>query len=476
MIFQSALCSEAVFEFIICSYLNNELIDMKMLPESLADAFAATVRALTFATVLALTFATGLSLATIPAVAATPSWVATWGASPQPVWGADFLFPTNVPTNLHDQTVRQIARVSQGGQRLRIVLSNAYGSQPIRIGGATVARPGQGSAVVAGSLRTVTFGSHHAATILPGASLISDPVALPIPDLTQVAVSLYLPNLTPMSTFHWDGRQTGWIVPGDQTATPVFKMTDDSALSTTARPLLVGIQVETEETARAVVVIGDSITDGATASLDKDSRWPDFLAARLAPEGVAVVNAGISGARLLSDGMGVSALARLDRDVLAQPGAQSVVVALGINDIAWPGTAFAADNPRPTLDALKAGYRQLAEQARARGLRVIGTTLTPFEGALPGTPLDNYYSPDKDALRQQVNDWIRRAGVFDAVIDFDAVLRDPEHPARMAPRFDSGDRLHPGDEGNRAMADAVDLNVLLFDFNPLLGQIGLQEP
>jgi lysophospholipase L1-like esterase len=281
-------------------------------------------------------------------------------------------------------------------------------------------------------------------------------------------VSFYLPDATPMSTFHWDGRQTGWIAPGDQTSAFTLKIRDESVHSTTTRPLLVGIHVEAEQAARAVVVIGDSITDGATASLDKDNRWPDFLAARLAPHGVTVINAGISGARLLSDGMGVNALARLDRDVLAQPGVQSVIVMLGINDIAWPGTAFAPQSPRPTLDALTAGYRQLAEQVHARDLHVIGTTLTPFEGALPGTPLDNYYHPDKDALRQQVNDWIRHSGAFDAVIDFDAVLRDPEHPARMAPRFDSGDRLHPGDEGNRAMAEAVDLNALLPGRSPLL--------
>lgn len=390
-------------------------------------------------------------------------WTATWAASPQPVWGPDFLFPTNVPPELRGQTVRQVARVSLGGQHLRIVLSNTYGKEPLTIGKAAVARSPSGGdgAVVEGSQRVVTFGGLEAATILPGASLVSDPVALPVPALAQIAVSLYLPKATPVATFHWDGRQTSWIVRGDQTTTPVLKTNEASAQSTTARPLLTGVQVEAGSAARAVVVIGDSITDGATASLNKDSRWPDFLAARLAPHGVAVVNAGISGARLLSDGMGVNALARLERDVLAQPGVRSVVVVLGINDIAWPGTAFARKAPRPTLEALTAGYRQLIEQARNRGLRVIGATLTPFEGALPGTPLEDYYHPDKDALRRQVNDWIRHGSAFDAVIDFDAVLRDPAHPARMAPRFDSGDRLHPGDEGNRAMADAVDLDALL---------------
>ncbi len=410
---------------------------------------------------LTLALVAGASWPAADAVAATPAWVATWGASPQPVWGSDFLFPTNVPTVLHDQTVRQVARISLGGQDLRIVLSNTYGSQTLTVGKATVARPLQGNRVDGDSLRTVTFGGRKVATILPGASVISDPVAFPVSSLAQVTVSLYLPDATPVRTFHWDGRQTGWIVPGDQTATPALRAAEGAGQSTTARPLLTGIEVEAEPGARTVVVLGDSITDGAAASLDKDSRWPDFLAARLAPHGVAVVNAGISGARLLSDGMGVNALARLDRDVLAQPGVQSVIVMLGINDIAWPGTAFAPASPRPTLAALTAGYRQLVEQAHSRGVRVIGSTLTPFEGALPGTPLNNYYQPDKEVLRQQLNDWIRNSGAFDAVIDFDALLRDPAHPARIAARFDSGDRLHPGDEGNRAMAETVNLKTLL---------------
>ncbi|WP_249383959.1 SGNH/GDSL hydrolase family protein [Chitinivorax sp. B] len=400
------------------------------------------------------------------------AWVASWQASPQPVWGPDFLFPANIPAELRDQTVRQVTRVSLGGGRLRIVLSNAYGRESIVVGKATVARPTQGwknGAVSSDSLRSVTFGGQDKATILPGASLVSDPVDLPVSALAQVAVSLYLPKATPVTTFHWDGRQTGWIVAGDQTGASTLRMVDDAYQRTTARPLLTGVQVETAQAARAVVVMGDSITDGATASLDKDSRWPDFLARRLAPHGVAVVNAGISGARLLSDGMGVNALARLERDVLTQPGVRSLIVMLGINDISWPGTAFARDAQRPTLNTLTAGYRQLIEQVRSRGIRVIGTTLTPFEGALPNTPLADYYHPDKDAIRRQVNDWIRHSGVFDAVIDFDAVLRDPMHPARIAARFDSGDRLHPGDEGNRAMADAVDLNAIFPALLPGLG-------
>lgn len=451
MLFFWLVYSNLVFEVIIDFLMATEFTNMKKSTKSLSHASAALILAL----------ATGSGITVALAQAASPAWVATWQASPQPVWGSDFLMPTNIPPVLQDQTVRQVARISLGGPRLRIVLSNAYGSQPLTVGKATVARPGQDGGLLAGSVRTVTFGGREAASILPGASLVSDPVVLPVSALAQVAVSLYLPDVTPVGTFHWDGRQSGWIVPGDQSSALALTNADGAIQSTTARPLLTGIQVEIEQAASAVVVIGDSITDGAAASLDKDSRWPDFLAARLAPYGVAVINAGISGARMLSDGMGVNVLARLDRDVFAQPGVRSVIVMLGINDISWPGTAFARESRRPTLGDLTAGYRQLVEQAHSHGVRVIGATLTPFEGALPDTPLDNYYHPDKDALRRQVNDWIRHSGVFDATIDFDAALHDPAHPTRIAVRYDSGDHLHPGDEGNRAMAEFVDLEALL---------------
>ena len=210
-----------------------------------------------------------------------------------------------------------------------------------------------------------------------------------------------------------------------------------------------------------MVVIGDSITDGATASLDQDQRWTDHLAALLAARGIAVVNAGISGGRLLRDGMGESALVRFRRDALDQPAVSSVIVLIGINDISWPGTAFARNQARPTLSELQAGYRALAEQARRRGVRIVGATLPPFAGALPGTPLDDYYHPDKDALRRQLNAWLRTDSPFDAVIDLDAALRDPAEPLRMAAAYDSGDHLHPVDAGNRAMAEAVDLEILL---------------
>ena len=396
-----------------------------------------------------------------------PAWVASWTASPQAVWGQDFLFPSNVPAVLHGQTVRQVARLSVGGQRVRLVLSNAHGKVPLHIGAATVAMAAHGSAIRPDSLRTLTFAGQATASIAPGAPLVSDPVALSVPDLARLTVSIHLPQSSPVSTFHWDGRETAWIAPRDQTRAAQIDGDRAGVQTTTARLLLSAILVEkVEASAQAVAILGDSITDGASASLGGDTRWPDVLAERLAPQGVAVLNAGISGGRLLSDGMGENALARFARDVLDQPGMRTAIVSIGINDISWPGTAFARQEKRPTLEELTRGYSQLIAQARSRGVRVIGATLTPFAGALPGTPLDDYYHADKDALRQQLNAWIRGSGSFDAVLDFDAWARDPAQPLRLLPAYDSGDHLHPGDAGNRALAEAIDLSLLLDHQSP----------
>ena len=392
-----------------------------------------------------------IGLSSAASAAPAPHWVASWQASPQPVWGPEFLFPTLVPAALQDQTFRQTARISLGGSRLRVRLSNAYGTQPLRIGAASVA------ARAGDTPQPLSFEGQPGVLIGPGQERLSDPLPLATADRQALQVSVFVPGPMPVQTFHWEGRQTSWIAPGDQSQAQTL----NGASSTTARLFLAGIEVEAPTSARSVVVIGDSITDGATASLDQDQRWTDHLAARLAPRGIAVVNAGISGGRLLRDGMGESALARFQRDALDQPGVSSVIVLIGINDISWPGTAFARKQARPALAELQAGYRALAEQAHRRGLRILGATLMPFAGALPGTPLDDYYHPDKDALRRQLNAWLRTDGPFDAVIDLDAALRDPADPSRMAAAYDSGDHLHPGDAGNRAMAEAVDLDVLL---------------
>lgn len=393
---------------------------------------------------------------------APANWMASWTASPQPTWDADFAFPTNIPALLRNQTVRQVARLSLGGARLRLVFSNAYGQKPLVIGSASVALTGRGPGIQPQSRRTVTFGGRNSATIPAGAPLLSDPIDLSVAALAHVTVSVYLPSSTPTTTFHWDSRQTAWIAAGDQTAAATIDAQKPSTETITTRTLLTGIEVQTDQPASQVVaVIGDSLTDGNGASVDADARWPDFLAARLEPHGVAVINAGISGARLLSDKMGVNALARFERDVLDQPGVRTAIVMLGINDISWPGTAFDPKGQPPSLNSLEAGFRQLIAQGHRRGVRVIGVTLTPFKGALQGTPLDNYFNDDKDALRQSLNTWIRESGAFDAVLDFDLLVKDNEDSLRMSPALDSGDHLHPGDAGNRFLANAVPLDLLL---------------
>ena len=401
-------------------------------------------------------------LATTAAAASLPTtrdahWITTWTASPQPLWAGDFPLPTNVPFNVWNQTLRQTARISVGGRRVRIQLSNAYGTTQLVIGAAHLALAGDGADIVNGTDRPMTFSGRRSVTIPPGAPALSDPIDLGVAALQRVSVSLYLPLPTAPSTFHWDGREAAYLVTGDQTANASIRQ--ESTL--TSRVFLSAILVDAPSATRTVVALGDSITDGAGATMDRDTRWPDFLAARLADNQVAVLNAGISGARLLQDKMGDNALARLDRDVLSQPGIAAVIVLIGINDISWNHMAFAPNDGAADAEQLIAGYRQIIARAHARNVRVVGATLTPFEGALKDTPLMGYYSADKERVRQTVNDWIRHSGEFDGVVDFDTLLRDPAHPARLLPAYDSGDHLHPGDAGNKAMAEAVDLSVLL---------------
>jgi lysophospholipase L1-like esterase len=401
-----------------------------------------------------------LAAATLAAIINTPqaaeNWLATWQASPHAVWEAsEFALPSGVPAVLERQTVRETARISIGGSRLRVVLSNRYGTQPLVVGEVRVGRAGE-------TMRPLTFGGQVSLVIPPGAPALSDALEMPVAALEKLAVSVYLPEHTPLATFHWGAQQTGVIVDDNRTADATLR--DGQPLH--GRALLSGIWVAapaeaattTEATAAAatpaasvVAAFGDSITDGNGSTPDQDHRWPDYLAARLSPGGVPVVNAGISGARLLGDRMGVNAAARFEQDVLSQPGVRTAIVLMGINDIGWPRSIFAPHEAPMTFNRMIAAYRQLIAQARARQVRIIGATLPPFEG----TAIDGYYTPAKDALRRQVNQWIRESKEFDAVADMDALLRDPQQPSRMQPRYDSGDHLHPGDAGYEAMADEV---------------------
>jgi lysophospholipase L1-like esterase len=250
-------------------------------------------------------------------------------------------------------------------------------------------------------------------------------------------------------------------VAGNKVGEPDFK--PDS--SVTARVFVSQIIVDAPPEARAIVTFGDSITDGDSSTVDANHRWPDFLAERFVEAGgapVGVLNAGISGAKVLSDRMGTNALSRFDRDALSVPGVETVVVMIGINDIGWPGGVLAPNDPPVSLNDLIVGYRQLIAQAHARNIRIIGATLTPFEDTFKvvNPALDYYYNTDTEKTRQAVNQWIRDSKEFDGVVDFDALARDPNRPTHIKADFDSGDHLHPNDAGYKAMADSIDLDLL----------------
>lgn len=400
--------------------------------------------------------ATVLAAGLVAGTAHAGAWVSSWYAAPQPTWGADFALPTNVPIALEDQTIRETARISVGGSEVRISFSNRYGKRALTIGAAQIALSAGGSAIVAGSSRALSFAGKPGITIAAGATATSDPLPFTVQSLQKLSISAWLPKRAALDSFHWGTQQTAWLLPGDATRDTAMA----GARPMLGRAFLNAIHVRGSSAHAAVVAFGDSITDGNGSTPDADRRWPDYLAERLAPHGIAVANAGISGARLLSDRMGVKAAERFRHDVLEQPGVQSVIILMGINDIGWPGSAFAPNDEPMTADAVIAGYRQLVAMAHERGIRVIGATIIPYEGALHGTPFAGHYTPEKDAVRRQVNAWIRSSGAFDAVADLDEVTRDPAHPARMLPRYDSGDHLHPGDEGYRAIAHSLDLSLL----------------
>ncbi|NJO37826.1 MAG: SGNH/GDSL hydrolase family protein [Rhizobiales bacterium] len=288
--------------------------------------------------------------------------------------------------------------------------------------------------------------------------VLSDPADLEIPALAEVAVSLYFDGVAPTSTIHWDGHDTAYVASGDQTAAASFP---DDALTMTKRVFLTEIMVDAPEGTTAFITFGDSITDGDGSTIDGHDRWPNVLAERLIEAGmnVAVQNQGISGAKVLSDRMGTNALARFERDVLSQDDATAVVVMMGINDIGWPGSALAPNDPPADAKAIIAGYKQLIARAHANGLKIYGATLTPFAESFAGTPFEGYYTDEKEAKRQEVNAFIK-SGAFDGVIDFAAVVEDPEKPGHIRPEYDKGDHLHPNAAGFAAMAESIDLGML----------------
>ncbi len=372
-------------------------------------------------------------------------WVGTWATSPMLAEGGFDIRP------FCGDTLREIVHVSIGGQEVRVRFTNEFGLDHLIIGDAHVALSAGGGEIKPGTDHALTFGGARSVSIPPGAVVYSDPVALAVPPLSDVAVSFYLPaQVMRAETYHSFADQANYFASGDQTGANAL------AQATTMESwyFLDGIDVPAVDGARAIVTLGDSITDGAYATFNGNDRWPDDLAARLQDHGldhVAVLNEGIGGNRVLNDGFGPSALARLDRDVLAQDGVRYVIVLEGINDIG--GLAkLSAPEDNVTAEQLEQGLKEIVDAAHEHGIKVYGATLTPYGGAF-------YYCAKGEQVREAVNNWIRTSGVFDGVIDFDKITRDPANPNRYNPEYDSGDHLHPNDAGYKAMADGIDLKL-----------------
>jgi lysophospholipase L1-like esterase len=366
-------------------------------------------------------------------------WVGSWGAG-----AAGQRLPARTQT-FTDQTLRLIVQTSIGGNKVRIRLSNEMGTTPLRIGAAHVAVRANGAEIVPGTDRPLTFSGFASITVPPGAPVLSDPVELNVAPFSELAVSVYLPGMVAATTIHGSASRTGYVsLPGDFTG---------AATLPTQRTILYCpflSTVDVDSTGAAIVTLGDSVTDGTLDSASAGNRT-GWLARRLQgvrDQRLGLVNRGIGGNRLLSNPpegpqAGRNMLERFDRDVLATAGVRSMTVMLGIHDIGYSS----ATNP-VTANDLIGGYRQLIARAHASGIAVYGATLTPFEGA-------SYYSPEKERVRQAVNDWIRNHGEFDGIMDFDQVTRDPGRSTRLLPAYDSGDHLHPNELGYEAMGNAV---------------------
>jgi lysophospholipase L1-like esterase len=376
-------------------------------------------------------------------------WVASYAASPVAA-GTLVGGPCSSATGLTDQTVRDVVYSTVAGDAVRVRLSNAFGATPLVVGHASVAVSDAAGDALPGTLRTLTFGGAADVTIPPNADAVSDPVRLAVPRLHDLAVSVYLPSATGPATQHFDAQQTNYVAPGDAVLSPT---TASFGTRLSCSPFVSGVDVRSAGTVTgAIVAFGDSITDGYLSTVGANNRWPNYLAREMAArpgDELTVVDAGISGNELTVNRdpvvFGVGALARLDRDALVLSGAREVVLLEGINDIGADHVSAAR---------IIAADEQIIAQAHAVGLRIYGGTLTPFMGSNARYGGD-YGTAYGEAQREAVNAWIRTGGAFDGVIDFDKATRDPANPQVFNPVYDSGDHLHPGDAGYRAMAEAA---------------------
>jgi lysophospholipase L1-like esterase len=386
-------------------------------------------------------------------------WVATWSTS---LHEPDLGVPGLANGGFNNQTLRQIVHSSVGGHQVRVRFST-YGAGGLVVGAAHIALHAGGGAIMPGSDRRLTFGGSPSITIPAGALVVSDAVDFAVPALKELAVSIYVPGKTQPASWHFEARQSVYIsTSGDFSANAVMPV-DAAASAFPAWYWIAGVEVRTSKQTGAIVAFGDSITDGTHSTQDKNQRWPDQLAERVINQpgnhDMGILNEGISGGRILHDSVGPNALARFDRDVLAQTGVTHVIVQLGGNDIGvgWPGGLSPTEEV--TVEQIIQGHQQLIQRARAKGLKIYGATLTPNQGfTIPGTPFQ-VFSKENEMKRQAVNDWIRSSGEYDGVIDFDAILRDPSSRAQILPSLDSSDHAHPTDAGYKLLADAVYLQL-----------------
>jgi len=377
-------------------------------------------------------------------------WVGTWASAPM------LALVTTPPTSpeLNDATLRQIVHVSIGGASIRVRFSNTFGATPLEISSAHVAVSAGPGAIRPDSDKALTFSGQPSVSIPAGAPMFSDPLAFNLAAQSDLAITIHIATAPDAVTTHPGSRATSYLQSGDAVSAADLS----SATKVEHWYFLDDVDVQSSAAAGAVVTFGDSITDGAHSTENANTRWPDDLARRLAANkktaGIGVLNEGIGGNRLLHDMTGPNALARFDRDVLSQSGVRWLIILEGINDLGAHGRTPLRDEKIPTAQELIAAYQQMILRAHTHRIRVFGATILPYQGA-------GYFSSVGEADRQTINQWIRTSGAFDAVIDLDAATRDPQKPTQLAPTADSGDHLHPGDVGYKAMADAIDLKLFL---------------
>jgi len=386
--------------------------------------------------------------------AASAKWVASWSAAPHAPLGTEGPFAAASYENV---TISQILRLSEGGDKLRVRFSNRYGAMPLAIGAARIVRIDDAGKEITGTARTLTFGGASEAVIPRGAPFVSDAVALDVPSLSRVKVEVYLPRATGPCTCHLTGQDELTVSPPGNFVGKPF----DPVSKAQFRAFLSVVEVDSAQALGTIVAYGDSITDGVGSTPGANRRWPDILANRLQAAGKrwAVANQAISGNRVLSPGMGESALARFDEDVLSLPEVRYMIVFEGVNDI---GNRFGPsrggpnlpgmDQPQITVEEMIAGYKQLIARAHEKGIKVIGSPIGPYKGA-------SYWSEEGEAARQKINDWILTGGAFDGIVRLDTAFADPADPRQMREGYHMGDHLHGSDAGLKAVGESIDLGL-----------------